>query len=97
MKSKSQDKPHPLTKWREENRYTHVGFARLLASEFPTLAVTKQAVLAWEQRLARPTPDKIAAIEKLTSRKVRDKDFSNEKRTKARKSLAIDAPAILPG
>ncbi|OJW21204.1 MAG: hypothetical protein BGO49_24640 [Planctomycetales bacterium 71-10] len=66
---------HPLTLWRKANRYSHAGFAGLLAEKFPGITVSKQAVSAWEQLLARPTPDKIAAIEKLTDHEVLAEDF----------------------
>ncbi len=37
---------HPLTLWRKANRYSHAGFAVLLAKEIPGLTVSKQAVSA---------------------------------------------------
>jgi hypothetical protein len=68
-------KPHPLTKWREDNCYSRPAFGRLLGQKFPGMEVTGEAVRAWETGRADPSLAKALAIEKLTDGAVKPESF----------------------
>ena len=69
------NKPHPLTKWRVENRYTKTAFIKMLKDE-TGVVISRRSLVYWEAGTHQPRDEKgIQAIRRVTKGKVKPESF----------------------
>ena len=66
---------HPLTAWREANRYTKTAFIALVKKE-TGVVISRRSLVYWEAGTHKPRdPEVIRAIRRVTKGKVRPESF----------------------